>query len=306
MEIRDINNAIRASAGTFISECDHNYRHQVHDAAEKIAENLRKSRVILLSGPSGSSKTTTAENIAIFLSHYDVRCHMVSMDDYYLDRNSGKYPLDEEGNIDFESPLGLDIELLNENLEGLARGERVQIPHFNFLTKSRDVNGGRSLQLGENEVVIVEGINALNPLFTERNPEAHKVFIAPTTPITRKGKVLFDCEKLRLLRRMVRDFNFRGQSPEGTLAMWKSVRRGERLFVMPYAETADITIDTTLGYEIPVLGYLAKPMLEALPEDVPQRKLIDEILEALPAIAPIAPEMVPESSLLRREFIGVF
>lgn len=306
MEIRDINNAIRASAGAFISDCDHHYRHQVHDAAGRIAENLHKSRVILLSGPSGSSKTTTAENIAIFLSHYDVRCHMVSMDDYYLDRDSGKYPLDEEGNLDFESPLGLDIDLLNANLEGLAQGRQVEIPRFDFINKARDPKGSRPLQLGDKEVVIVEGINALNPLFTERNPEAHRVFIAPTTPITRKGKVLFDCEKIRLLRRMVRDFNFRGQSPEGTLAMWKSVRRGERLFVMPYAETADITIDTTLGYEIPVLGYLAKPMLEALPHDVPQRKLIDEILEALPAIAPIAPELVPESSLLRREFIGLF
>ena len=195
---------------------------------------------------------------------------------------------------------------MNAHLEGLARGERVEIPRFDFLAKARDPMGGRPLQLSANEVVIIEGINALNPLFTDRNPEAQRVFIAPTTPITRKGKVLFDCEKIRLLRRMVRDFNFRGQSPEGTLAMWKSVRRGERLFVMPYASTADITIDTTLGYEVPVLGYLAKPLLEALPADVPQRKLIDEILEALPAIAPIAPELVPESSLLRREFIGVF
>lgn len=306
MEIRDINNAIRASAGAFISECDHHYRQQVHDAAERIAARLSQSRVILLSGPSGSSKTTTAENIAIFLSHYDVRCHMVSMDDYYLDRDSGKYPLDDEGNLDFESPLGLDIDLMNQNMDALARGEPTQIPRFDFLKRARDPLAWRTLQLAPNEVVIFEGINALNPLFTERNPDAQRVFIAPTTPITRKGKVLFDCEKIRLLRRMVRDFNFRGQSPEGTLAMWSSVRRGERLFVMPYAPTADITIDTTLGYEVPVLGYLAKPMLEKLPEDVPQRKLVDEILEALPAIAPIAPELVPESSLLRREFIGVF
>lgn len=306
MEIRDINNAIRASAGSFISECDHHYRQQVHDAAERIADRLSQSRVILLSGPSGSSKTTTAENIAIFLSHYDVRCHMVSMDDYYLDRDSGKYPLDDEGNLDFESPLGLDIALMNQNMDALARGEPTQIPHFDFLKKARDPLGWRTLQLAPNEVVIFEGINALNPLFTERNPNAQRVFIAPTTPITRKGKVLFDCEKIRLLRRMVRDFNFRGQSPEGTLGMWSSVRRGERLFVMPYAPSADITIDTTLGYEVPVLGYLAKPMLEKLPEDVPQRKLVDEILGALPAIAPIAPELVPESSLLRREFIGLF
>ncbi len=305
MELRQINYAIRASAGSFISDCDDHYRQQVRDAAETIARRLDRSRVILLSGPSGSSKTTTAQNLALYLKYYDVHCHMVSLDDYYLDRDSGNYPLDEEGNLDFESPLGLDLSLLNAQMAALARGERVELPRFDFLKKARDPLGGRPLQLSGQDVVIFEGINALHPLLSEKTPEAHRVFIAPTTPITRRGKVLFDCEKIRLLRRMVRDFKFRGQSPEGTLAMWKSVRRGERLYIMPYAGQAEITIDTTLGYEIPVLGHLAKPMLLALPEDVPQRALVDEILQALPAVAPIAPEFVPESSLLAREFLGM-
>ena len=303
MENRSINYSIRASAATLINECDHNYRQQVHDAAEKIAEHLSRSRVILLSGPSGSSKTTTAENIAMFLGHYDVTCHVVSLDDYYLNRDSGKYPLDDEGNLDFESPLGLDIDLINEHMDALAKGKQVMLPRFDFVKQARDPEGFRPMQLGEKEAVIFEGINALNPLFTEKNPDAVRVFVAPTTPIVRKGKVLFDCEKIRLLRRTVRDYNFRGATPEDTLSRWASVRRGERLFILPYAPTADITIDSTLGYEVPVLGYIAKPLYEKLPQDIPQRKLLDEILEALPAIAPIAPEMVPESSLLRREFL---
>ena len=128
--------------------------------------------------------------------------------------------------------------------------------------------------------------------------------MAPTTPLTRKGKVLFDCEKIRLLRRTVRDLNHRNESALGTLSIWASVMRGERKYITPYASTADITIDSTLGYEVPVLGYIVKPMYEQLPQDVPQRELVDQILEALPAIAPIAPEMVPDSSLLRKEFLA--
>lgn len=303
MENRTINNSIRNSAATLINECDHNYRQQVHDAAEKIAEQLHQSRVILLSGPSGSSKTTTAENIAVFLSHYGITCYVVSLDDYYLDRDSGRYPLDDEGNLDFESPLGLDIELINEHMELLAAGKQIMLPRFDFVAQARDPEGARPLQIGDKEAVIFEGINALNPLFVQKNPNAVRVFVAPSTPIVRKGKVLFDCEKIRLLRRTVRDLNFRGAMPENTLSRWASVRRGEELYILPYAHTADITIDSTLGYEVPVLGYIAKPLFESLPMDIPQRRLVDEILEALPAIAPIAPEMVPESSLLRREFL---
>lgn len=302
MENHDINNDIRSSAGTFIAECDHHYRQQVHDAAEAVAARLSESRVILLSGPSGSSKTTTALTLAGYLGHYDILCHVVSLDDYYRDHDE-EYPLDDDGRPDYESPLGLDLPLLNEQMNALSRGETVMIPHFNFKTQRREPALAHPMQLGEKEAVIFEGITALHPLIADRCPGAIRVFVAPSTPLTRKGKVLFDCMKIRLLRRMVRDYNFRHQDPLGTLEMWGSVRRGERLYVMPYAPTADITIDSTLGYEVPVLGYMAKPMLEQFPHDVPQRGLIDEILQALPAIAPIAPEMVPESSLLRQEFI---
>ena len=305
MDNYTINQAIRASADHFIAQCDHAYRVQVFEAAQAIAAHVEKCPVILLSGPSGSSKTTTAENIAGFLTSFGVRCHMVSLDDYYRDRAAGDYPRDEEGNIDLESPLGLDIDLLNEQLKALSRGEEIEVPCFDFTRQARDPERARRLRLAPGEAVLFEGINALNPIFTGPNPDAIRVYVAPTTPIERKGKVLFDCEKIRLLRRTIRDNNFRGQSPLATLGMWQSVRRGERLFITPYAPTADLTIDTTLGYEVPVLGYLAKPLLEQLPQDVPQRQLVDEILQALPAIAPIAPDLVPPDSLLRREFLKV-
>ncbi len=302
MENHDINDDIRKSAGTFIAQCDHHYRQQVHDAAEFVAARLSRSRVILLSGPSGSSKTTTALTLARYLAHYNVRCHVVSLDDYYRNHDE-PYPQDEDGRPDYESPLGLDLPLLNAQMNALRRGETVMLPHFNFKTQRREPNLARPMQLTENEAVIFEGITALHPLIADRCPGAIRVFVAPTTPLTRKGKVLFDCMKIRLLRRMVRDYNFRHQDPVGTLEMWGSVRRGERLYVTPYASTAEVNIDSTLGYEVPVLGYMAKPMLEQLPPNVPQRGLIDEILQALPAIAPIAPEMVPDASLLRQEFI---
>ena len=304
MENRDINDRIHESAGNFIAECDHHYRQQAHDAAETVSGLIpERGKVILLAGPSGSSKTTTAKFIGEYLQHFDVRCHIISLDDYYQNCDSGRYPLDEEGKEDLESPLGLDLRLLNRHMDALNSGKEVKIPFFDFRTRKRDRGGARPLRLGPDEAVIFEGINALNPLITERNPNAIRVFVAPTTPLTRKGKVLFDCEKIRLLRRMVRDFNYRATTPELTLNQWASVMRGERLYIAPHAHTADITIDSTLGYEVPVLGYLLKPMLETLPQDVPQRQIIDEILKAIPSIAPIAPEMVPESSLLRKEFL---
>lgn len=305
MENRDINDRIRESAGTFIAECDHDYRQQLHDAAGAIAGQLsQRAPVILLAGPSGSSKTTTAKHLGEYLIHYGVRSHIVSLDDYYYNHDSGRYPLDEEGNEDLESPLGLDLSLLNRHMTALANGKEVKIPYFDFRSRKRDRGSARPLRLGENEAVIFEGINALNPKIAGRHPEAIRVFVAPTTPLTRKGKVLFDCEKIRLLRRTVRDMNHRNESPEGTLNLWASVMRGERMYIMPYAPTADITVDSTLGYEVPVLGYIVKPLYEALPADVPQRKLVDEILRALPAIAPISPDLVPESSLLRKEFLA--
>ncbi len=305
MENRDINDRIRTSAGTFIAECDHNYRQQLHDAAEAIAGHLsERGPVILLSGPSGSSKTTTAKFIGEYLTHFGVRSHIISLDDYYYNFDSGRYPLDEDGKQDLESPLGLDLNLLNRHMTALAAGKEVKIPYFDFCSRKRDRGGARPLRLGENEAVIFEGINALNPLIADRHPEAIRVFVAPTTPLTRKGKVLFDCEKIRLLRRTVRDLNYRNESPLGTLAVWASVMRGEQKYISPYAPSADITIDSTLGYEVPVLGYIVKPMYEQLPQDVPQRSLVDAILQALPAIAPISPDLVPESSLLRKEFLA--
>ena len=304
MENRDINDRIRESAGEFIAECDHRYRQQAHDAAELVSRLIpARGKVILLAGPSGSSKTTTAKFIGEYLQHYGVRCHIISLDDYYYNFDSGRYPLDEEGKEDLESPLGLDLRLLNRHMDALNDGKEVKIPYFDFRSRKRDRGGARPLQLGPDEAVIFEGINGLNPLITDRNPSAIRVFVAPTTPLTRKGKVLFDCEKIRLLRRMIRDFNYRATTPDLTLNQWASVMRGERLYIAPHAHTADITIDSALGYEVPVLGYLLKPMLETLPEDVPQRQIIDEILQAIPSIAPIAPELVPESSLLRKEFL---
>lgn len=305
MDNYSINQAIRQSADHFINDCDHAYRVQVFAAAEAIAARMDRSPIILLSGPSGSSKTTTAENIAGFLCNFGVRCHMISLDDYYRDRAAGDYPRDEDGNLDLESPYGLDIDLLNEHMAALGRGEAIEVPHFNFAAQARDPDKTRTLRLGAHEAVLFEGINALNPLFTDPHPDATRVYVAPTTPITSDGRVLFDCEKIRLLRRTIRDNNFRGQPPLGTLSMWASVRRGERLFIAPYADTAHIKIDTTLGYEIPVLGYLIQPLFEALPQDVPQRQLVDEVLQALPYIDPIGADLVPETSLLRREFLKV-
>lgn len=304
MDNLTINQAIQASASRFIARCDHAYRVQVFDTARAISRRIGRCPVILLSGPSGSSKTTTAENLAGFLTSFGVRCHVIGLDDYYRDRNAPDYPRDEAGALDLESPLGLDIALLNEQMQALSRGEEITVPCFDFAAQRRDESRARSFRLQAGEAVIFEGINALNPIFTRPNPNATRVFVCPQTPITCRGRVIFNNEKIRLLRRIVRDMNHRGQPPLATLQMWDSVRRGERLYIQPYTDAADLRIDTTLGYEVPVLGYLAKPLLEQLPPDAPQAELVRSILEALPAVQPISPELVSPDSLLRREFLG--
>ncbi len=300
-ELDPLNQAIRADATGFIRACDAGYYRQVRKVAHDIAESGRQ--IIFLAGPSSSGKTTTAHTIAIELELLGLHSHTISMDDYYKDVNAGTYPTTADGQIDLESPLCLDIELFNTQMETLHNGGEIYLPKFDFTTRRQSHSKARPLQLGKEDFVIVEGIHALNDMFTDRNPHAYTVYVNLHSHVEDHGELVFLRSWTRLMRRLIRDHNYRNTPVEETLQLWGNVRAGEQLYIIPFYEKANSLIDTALGYEIPVLGAELRPFLEALPQDVPQREIIDHILHALPLFAPIDPDLVPASSLLRREFI---
>ncbi len=303
MDLSLIRERILHDPQEFIAQCDAHYADQFKDAASIIAARRPISPVILLSGYSGSGKTTTAEKISERLQRYGIRCHMISLDDYYRTRSLGGYPRTESGELDLESPLGLDIALLNEQMAALERYEPIRVPHFDFTAQARDESAWRDLQIKENEVVLFEGINALNPIFTEKNPHATRIFVAPLSPLTQNGDIVLGGEELRILRRCVRDYNFRNYSPLQTLSMWHNIRRGERLYINPYKDNAHTMIDTAHGYELSVLGYIAKPLFEQLPDDAPFKYLTDSILRVLPELPQLDGGLLSPDCLLKKEFM---
>ena len=301
LQLPELNHSIRTDPTGYVSACDAAYYEQINSVAEDIAYSGR--HIIFLAGPSSSGKTTTAHSISSALSHLGIRCHAISMDDYYLDVTEADYPKTEHGEIDLESPLCLDVELFNQQMQTLHNGGLVELPHFDFTTRRRDRTQAKVLQLKQGEAVIVEGIHALNDMFTSRNPHAYTIYVDLYSHVELDGKIVFQRSWTRLLRRLIRDHNYRNTPIAETLQLWRNVRAGEERYILPYCQKAHILIDTALGYEIPVLGASLAPDLAALPQAVPQREIGDEILKALPLFAPLDPTLVPETSLLKREFI---
>ena len=301
IDLLKLNEAVRTDPRGLIAECDAAYDRRVYNAAVKIKENITRSPIILLAGPSSSAKTTTAGRLRHMLRGMGVGCHMVSLDDYYRTRSEGGYPLTADGEPDLESPLALDIPLLNEHLYHLGRGEEVQIPHFSFPLQSRTAKT-TPLRIAHGDCVIFEGIHGLNDLFADHE-DALRIYVSDDSHITENGKRVFDKNWTRLLRRCVRDLNYRGFPIEETLALWDNVRLGESLYITPYIDRADVTMDTSLGYEVPVLAAFAAPYFAEMKVTVPQAELIRKILHRLEKFAPSDPALVPDSSLLREEFI---
>ncbi|MBQ1281077.1 MAG: nucleoside kinase [Oscillospiraceae bacterium] len=301
IDLPKLNEAVQTDPRGLIAECDAAYDRRVYNAAVKIKENIWRSPIILLAGPSSSAKTTTAGRLRHMLRGMGVGCHMVSLDDYYRTRSDGNYPLTADGEPDLESPLALDIPLLNEHLFHLGRGEEVQIPHFSFPLQRR-TEETVPLRIAPGDCVIFEGIHGLNDLFADHK-DAFRIYVSDDSHITENGKRVFDKNWTRLLRRCVRDLNYRGFPIEETLALWDNVRLGESLYITPYIDRADVTMDTSLGYEVPVLAAFAAPYFAEMKVTVPQAELIRKILHRLEKFAPIDPALVPDSSLLREEFI---
>ena len=257
----------------FMEEADARYHSRVEAAAELILNNRSRSPIVLLSGPSGSGKTTTAMKIAQALEKRGVKSHYVAMDDYFKTVDRETAPRTPEGEIDLESPLCLDMELLNMHFTQLAKGERIYVPKYEFSRQMRIQEPSKSLKLGKDEVVVFEGIHALNDMITEKHPEAFKLYVSARSDVEFENAVVFKRTWFRLVRRTVRDFKFRGSNPAVTMAMWANVRRGEKLFISPFKDKADFQFDTSLPYELAVWFSNGYP----LPPFSPPSDIVDSI-----------------------------
>lgn len=303
-KLSDINAAVQRDPVEFMEECDRGYQDKIARAADKICENMKKSPVVLLSGPSGSGKTTTAEKLTLELERRGVRTHPVSMDDYFLCPDAPNVPRTPDGAVDYEAPEMMDLKLLDEHFAKLTRGEWILVPKFEFARQMRNDSRGTPLKLGKDEVAIFEGIHALNTKLTSRHPDAIRLYVSARSDIVDDdGSVVFKRTWLRLTRRAVRDYNFRGTDVCGTLEMWANVRRGEKLYISPYRDTAHIKFDTALAYEAPVMASYAKPIMAAVPEENQRRHELLELVAAFERFVPIDPRLAPAGSLLH-EFIG--
>ena len=286
-----------------ISDWEQDYQAQINAVGRFITANREKSPVVLLAGPSASSKTSTAGRIRDYLEYTGVHAHLLSMDDYFLDRDSSSYPTLPDGQQDLESPECLDTALLDEHFSILERGEDIYVPTFDFSTQKRAPGPGTYLDAERGDVFIFEGIHALNPRFTQRHPHAARVYVSPDATYLRGGEVFCSPVELRLMRRIVRDHLFRSASAEYSLSLWENVIAGEAKNILPFKDSANCTVTTALPYELGILKRFVAPLLEELQEDVPCRAEVDAIRRMLRNVNKVNPALVPDDSILR-EFIG--
>lgn len=280
----------------------------LHDKAiAAIADSIVQGgkRIVLVAGPSSSGKTTFAGRLSIHLQVLGCHTRLISLDNYY--RNRADLPLQADGTHDLEALDTIDVLLFRQQVAALLKGETVEMPEFDFVTSSRRPTG-TPLHLHEKDVLIIEGIHGLNPALSEGLPQAalHRVYVSALTCINLDDHNRIRTTDVRLLRRIVRDYQFRGTLPAETLAMWASVRRGEEKWIFPYQEQADSMFNTALHYELPILKHFASALLEAIPPEDPQYHVARRLCKALhyfPAISPELLNEIPPLSLLR-EFIG--
>lgn len=302
-DLKDINFRTVADPGGFVEECDAVYAGRVENAADMILENSRKSPIVLLSGPSGSGKTTTARKISEALERRGVRAHYVGMDDYFKSVDPATAPRTPEGEIDLESPLCLDMELLNEHFSMLANGERIFVPKYEFSRQMRVLEPSKSIKLKKDEIVVFEGIHALNDMITVRHPNAFKLYISARSNVEFNGETVFKGTWFRLVRRTVRDYKFRGADPAQTLKMWANVRRGEKANISPFKNKANFMFDSALPYEMAVMNETATKLFSSVPEGIERYDELRTVLPALQLFGVIDEALVAPDALIR-EFIG--
>ncbi len=269
--------------------------------ADEIAHR-KGVRMVLIAGPSSSGKTTTCKRLSVQLAVNGIQPIGISLDDYFLDRE--QTPLDENGDYDFEHLHALNIPLLNEQMNALFRGEEVELPRYNF-QKGKSERSGKKLKLKGNEILVVEGIHALNPELTAQIPDEqiYRIYASALTTILLDSHNYIPTTDNRLLRRIIRDHKYRGVSAKETIHRWPSVRKGENRWIFPFQENADVMFNSAMLFELAVIKKQAEPLLEEVSENCEEHAEAYRLLKFLRYIKPIPEDQIPPTSLLR-EFLG--
>lgn len=303
LEVKEINARIKNDPEEFVRECEGFYAKAVENAVKKISEKTQDNLVVLLSGPSGSGKTTTALKLRDALEKKGIGTHSISLDDYFRTVEFDTAPKTEDGKIDYESPECLDLPLLNKHIEDIIAGREVLVPRFDFTSQSRS-DIVTPLCLRKNEVVIFEGIHALNDMITSHaGDRGVKLYVSARSNFMKDGAVFYKGTWTRLTRRIVRDNLFRGADSDFTLGIWDGIRRGEKMYISPFKERADIIINSTHEYEICVLKKHLKAVTKTVPEGIARYDEVCKLLRNIEGFEDLDDSFVSKESLLR-EFIG--
>ncbi|MCK9235506.1 MAG: hypothetical protein WC225_03795 [Acholeplasmataceae bacterium] len=291
----------RKSSIDFVNMCETKHNHQLNELGTLIEDNIDNIRIIGIAGPSSSGKTTFSNRLRIELMTRGIRPLMISIDDYYLGRHQA--PKNEDGTPDLEHIDALDVDLFNNDMLKLIRGETVTLPKFNFLTGKREA--GLTVEIAEDQPIIIEGIHALNDKLTFAIPKHQKynIYISPQTQLHIDDHNPISITNLRLLRRLVRDQKYRNASAGDTMDMWPSVRRGEFQWIYPHQKHADYVFNSELTYELAVLKKHAIKQLRAIPTNDKHFITANKLIKFLKYFIDIDDDIVPNNSLLR-EFIG--
>ena len=300
--VGDFNQAIEAGHATDIINISEALQEKkIAKIAEDIA-NRQGVKLVLLAGPSSSGKTTSCKRLSIQLAVNGLKPLQISLDDYFVDRD--KTPKDDNGEYDFESIYALNLDLLNEQFNALFRGEEVELPKYDF-PSGKSVKSGKKLKMEPNNVLVVEGIHALNPELTAHIPQEqiYRVYASALTTILLDNHNYIPTTDNRLLRRIIRDYKYRGVSAQETIHRWPSVRAGENKWIFPYQENADAMFNTAMLYELSVIKMQAEPLLQQVPENCEEHAEAYRLLKFLKYFKGIPYNNLPPTSLLR-EFLG--
>lgn len=300
--VGDFNEAVKKGMSTDLINISEALQEKKISQIADMISMRRGVKVVLISGPSSSGKTTFCKRLSIQLLTCGIKPIQISLDDYFVHREDT--PKDEKGDYDYESLYALDIPLLNKQLNALFAGEEVELPKYNFQT-GRSEKSGHKLKMNDDNVLVVEGIHALNPELTAQIPEEQKfrVYASALTTILLDTHNYIPTTDNRLLRRIIRDYKYRGVNAMETIRRWPSVRAGENKWIFPYQENADVMFNTAMLFELAVIKSQAEPLLELVPENAEEHSEAYRLLKFLKYIAPIPYRQLPPTSLLR-EFLG--
>lgn len=301
--IADINAALTAAPESFVIDCEATYDKMLRDVADQLCRHAKDRPITLIAGPSASGKTTTAFRIEQILDAWGFETHTLSMDNYFSDGARNAKIVDQDGNPDYESPLRLDLDLLNTQLGQMLKGEPVELPRFDFTTQ-RQCKSGITLHRKPGELILMEGIHALNPDITAGIRDfANKIYLSVRTRIT-DGQQRLHPSLIRFARRILRDRRTRGRDAAESYKMLASISRGENLYIMPYKHLADFELDTFLPYELAVYRPLVLDTLSTLLHDFETDNGIQTLCSFIAQICPMHDdEWIPEISVIR-EFLG--